>query len=122
MKQTKIAKRLLTTVLAAAVMSLAACGGGGSENASDILPAGKVGTIGDGINQAEFDAVQCGMNRDQILAIVGDQPSNNFGGFGLLFVYPTYNAGFYFSSQDQLSAMAEKVLRVGTKEIQSTKC
>lgn len=76
MNQTKTAKRLLTVLIAAAAMSIAACGGGdsGSATAGD-LPSGKVGTVGDGINAAEFEAIQCGMNKDQVTAIVGDSPT-----------------------------------------------
>ena len=72
MNQTKTAKRLLTILIAAAAMSLVACGGGGD---NDSLPAGKVGTVGDGMNAAEFEAIQCGMNKDQVMAIVGDAPT-----------------------------------------------
>lgn len=76
MNQTKTAKRLLTILIAAAAMSLAACGGGGS---GDSLPEGKVGTVGDGVNAAEFAAIQCGMNREQVIAITGDGPNKDFG-------------------------------------------
>jgi hypothetical protein len=80
MKTMNTFKRLLTVLLAAAAMSLAACGGGdgGSATTGD-LPAGKVGTVGDGVNAAEFEAIQCGMNKDQVMAIVGDGPTNILG-------------------------------------------
>jgi hypothetical protein len=70
-----------TALLAA--LALTACGGG--DSGGDALPAGKVGTVGDGVNAAEFEAIQCGMNKDQVFAIVGDAPSqsyNNGEGFG----------------------------------------
>lgn len=76
MNQTKTAKRLLTILIAAAAMSMAACGGGTSSSATTgDLPSGKVGTVGDGMNAAEFEAIQCGMNKDQVTAIVGDAPT-----------------------------------------------
>ena len=86
MNQTKTAKRLLTILIAAAAMSLAACGGGGS---GDSLPEGKVGTVGDGVNAAEFEAIKCGMNKDQVNAIVGDAPTEIVS--DLIFTYTTAN-------------------------------
>lgn len=77
MKTMNTFKRLLTVLLAAAAMSLAACGGG--DSGGDSLPEGKVGTVGDGVNAAEFAAIQCGMNKDQIIAITGDGPSASYG-------------------------------------------
>ena len=80
MNQTKTAKRLLTVLIAAAALSLAACGGGDSGSATTgDLPSGKVGTVGDGMNAAEFEAIQCGMNKDQVMAIVGDGPTVTAG-------------------------------------------
>lgn len=80
MNQTKTTKRLLTILIAAAAMSLAACGGGDSGSATTgDLPSGKVGTVGDGLNAAEFEAIQCGMNKDQVTAIVGDGPTSMLG-------------------------------------------
>lgn len=73
MNHTKTAKYLLTILVAAAALSLAACGGG--DSGGNALPAGKVGTVGDGVNAAEFEAVQCGMNKDQVTAIIGDAPT-----------------------------------------------
>jgi hypothetical protein len=69
-----------TTFLATLICALAltACGGGtSSSSTTGDLPAGKVGTAGDGINAAEFEAIQCGMNKDQVMGIVGD--ANNAG-------------------------------------------
>jgi hypothetical protein len=68
-KRHVLSKFILST---AAIFALAACGGGDDSKA---LAAGKVGTLGDGVNQAEYDALQCGMNRDQVAAIVADQPT-----------------------------------------------
>lgn len=90
MNQTKTAKRLLTVLIAAAAVSLAACGGGDSGGAtSGDLPAGKVGTVGDGVNAAEFEAIKCGMNKDQVNAIVGDAPTEIVS--DLIFTYTTAN-------------------------------
>ena len=80
MNQTKTAKRLLTVLIAAAALSLTGCGGGDSGSATTgELPSGKVGTVGDGLNAAEFEAIQCGMNKDQVSAIVGDGPTSTLG-------------------------------------------
>ena len=66
-------KTTFTIAVTALALTLTACGGGSSDSGS--LPTGKVGTVGDGVNQAEFDALQCGMNKDQVMAIVGDTPT-----------------------------------------------
>lgn len=80
MKTMNTFKRLLSVLLAAAAMSLAACGGGDSGSAtSGDLPSGKVGTVGDGMNAAEFESIQCSMNKDQVTAIVGDGPTSTLG-------------------------------------------
>ncbi len=77
MKTTNTFKRLLTVLFAAAAMSLAACGGG--DSGGDSLPEGKVGTVGDGVNTAEFSAIQCGMSRVQVITITGDGPNKDYG-------------------------------------------
>jgi outer membrane protein assembly factor BamE (lipoprotein component of BamABCDE complex) len=69
---------LLATLLCA--LALTACGGGDSSSpTSGDLPSGKVSTVGDGINATEFEAIQCGMNKDQVTAIVGDAPTSTLG-------------------------------------------
>jgi len=85
MKNTNTIKRFLTVLLAAAAMSLAACDGG--DSGGDSLPEGKVGTVGDGVNAAEFAAIQCGMNKDQVTAIVVDSPTSTFGDLGWDYKY-----------------------------------
>ena len=108
MNQTKTAKRLLTVLIAAAAMSLAACGGGGS---GDSLPEGKVGTVGDGVNAAEFAAIQCGMNADQIIAITGDGPSESYGngqGLGWTLTDPYVSVYFKDSGLLREKVMAKK--------------
>lgn len=67
---------LVTALLGA--LALTACGGGSDDGGA--LPAGKVGTVGDGVNEAEYAAIQCGMNKDQVTAIIGDAPTADLGG------------------------------------------
>lgn len=67
-------RHLLTVMATSLVLTLAACGSGSS--AGDGLAAGVVGTQGDGVNNAEYAAIGKGMNKDQIIAIVGDQPTS----------------------------------------------
>jgi hypothetical protein len=101
MKTTNTFQRLLTVLLAAAAMSLAACGGGGDSAGSteSVLPAGAVATAGDGVNLAEYNAITCGMPRDEVRRIIADAPTvaetdavmmYSLGG-GLI-------VGFYFSN------------------------
>ena len=109
MNQTKTAKRLLTVLIAAAAMSLAACGGGG--DSGDSLPEGKVGTVGDGVNAAEFAAIQCGMNKDQIIAITGDGPNasyNNGQGLGWTLTDPYVLVYFQDSGLLREKVLAKK--------------
>lgn len=99
MKTMNTFKRLLSVLFAAAAMSLAACGGGDSGSAtSGDLPSGKVGTVGDGMNAAEFEAIQCGMNKDQVTAIVGDGPSIIAQDIGWLYKSPTNLSDVIFTS------------------------
>lgn len=77
MNQLKLNKMLLTTLAIGMTLTLMACGSGSSS--SDRLAAGTVGTKGDGVNQAEFDAINGTMNRDQVIAIVGDGPTKDYG-------------------------------------------
>ena len=101
MNQTKTAKRLLTILFAVAAMSLAACGGGDSGSAtSGDLPSGKVGTVGDGMNAAEFEALQCGMNKDQVMAIVGDEPTADLGGLVWNYINGSNGSQIAFTNAD----------------------
>ena len=109
MNQTKTAKRLLTLLIVAAAMSLAACGGG--DSGGDSLPEGKVGTVGDGVNAAEFAAIQCGMNKDQIIAVTGDGPSasyNNGQGLGWTLTDPYVLVYFQDSGLLREKVLAKK--------------
>lgn len=76
MKNLKI-NSLFLGLFVAAAMGLTACGSGSSDGGgvSSVLPGGAVGTKGDGINAAEYEAIKGGMTADQIKAIVGDNPS-----------------------------------------------
>ena len=99
MKNTNTIKRLLTVLLAAAAMSLAACGGGdGGSATTGELPSGKVGTVGDGLNAAEFEAIQCGMNKDQVMAIVGDAPTIIAQEVGWIYSYTATFSDVIFSA------------------------
>lgn len=69
---------LLAALICAATLALTACGGADS-GSNDSLPGGVVGTKGDGVNQAEFDAINGTMNRDQVIAIIGDGPTKDYG-------------------------------------------
>lgn len=89
-----------TTLLAALICALAltACGGGDSSSpTSGDLPSGKVGTVGDGMNAAEFEAIQCGMNKDQVMTIVGDAPTTILGDSIWSYTYAGNNSGVLFT-------------------------
>ena len=73
MNEFNTTRRLLTALAVCAALTLAACGSGSS--AGDSLAGGAVGTHGDGVNSAEYDAITKGMNKEQIIALVGDQPT-----------------------------------------------
>lgn len=79
MKNLKI-KTLFVGMFVAASLALTACGSGSSDGGgvSSVLASGSVGTQGDGINAAEYDAIKGGMTPDQIKAIVGDAPSSEW--------------------------------------------
>ena len=126
MNQTKTAKRLLTILIAAAAMSLAACGGGTSSNdPAGVLAAGAVGTKGDGVNASEYAALACGMNKDQVQAIIGDAPTTDkqtSTGSGLMaYAYPntTYTVSVGLGDGGLL---INKVLNQGSKSIDQTIC
>ncbi len=73
MKQQSKKITALFAVLIAA-LALTACGSGSS--GGDSLAGGTIGTQGDGVNGAEYAAITKGMNKDQIIALVGDQPTS----------------------------------------------
>lgn len=70
-------RKLGSVLMMAAALVIVGCGSG--SDGGDSLPMGKVGTVGDGVNQAEFDAIQGGMNREQLAAIIGDLPTKDYG-------------------------------------------
>ena len=78
MNESNTTRRLLTALTVGLALTLTACGSGGSDGGgvSSVLPGGAVGTVGDGINTAEYNAIKGGMTADQIKAIVGDAPSS----------------------------------------------
>lgn len=65
--------------------ALTACGGGGDATETSVpasvslLPDGKVGTAGDLVNKAEYEAITCGMTKEQVMAVVVDQPTSVSG-------------------------------------------
>lgn len=67
-------KSLLATLTLSAALALTGCGGGDSGSGNSV-PAGTVGTAGDGANQGEYDAIQKGMTREQVIAIMADAPT-----------------------------------------------
>ena len=119
MKQTKTAKRLLTILIAAAALALTACGGGSSDTTEGVLPAGKVGTVGDGVNAEEYNALQCGMTKDQVQAIIGDlQTSISTDNAIWFYKYPTYSVSVWFPS----GVLASKNNYKGAASVDSTRC
>ena len=109
MNKIKTTRGILSAVIVAAALGLVACGGGGS--GGDSLPEGKVGTVGDGVNAAEFAAIQCGMDKDQIIAITGDGPSESYGngqGLGWTLTDPYVSVYFKDSGLLREKVMAKK--------------
>lgn len=74
MKTTLKIPSILATITLAAAFALTGCGGGDSGSGNSV-PAGTVGTAGDGANQGEYDAIQKGMTREQVIAIMADAPT-----------------------------------------------
>lgn len=93
----------MSVVIVAAALGLVACGGGdsgrGSATTGD-LPSGKVSTVGDGLNAAEFEAIQCGMNKDQVTAIVGDSPTADLGGLIWNYIYGSNGSQIAFTDSN----------------------
>ncbi|MDO8769277.1 MAG: hypothetical protein Q7K57_11345 [Burkholderiaceae bacterium] len=73
MKNFKINNQLVG-LLVAASLALTACGSG--SNVGGSLAGGVVGTLGDGVNEEEYAAIAKGMNKEQIITLVGDQPTS----------------------------------------------
>lgn len=121
MNNIKTTRSILSAVIVAAALGLVACGGGDDKkDVASVLPAGKVGTIGDGVNASEFAAIQCGMNKDQVLAIIGDAPTRILGlGENYSWEYPTYGFGAGFYSTGNLMY---HVLSAGKEKIGSLNC
>jgi outer membrane protein assembly factor BamE (lipoprotein component of BamABCDE complex) len=112
--------RFLTALAVASALALAACGGGGDNDTTEnVLPAGKVGTVGDGVNASEYNAIQCGMNKDQVQAIVGDlQTSISTDNAIWFYKYPTYSVSVWFPA----GVVASKNNYKGAASVDSTKC
>lgn len=123
MNKIKTTRGLLSAVIVAAALGLVACGGGASSDSpQSLLGTGAVGTVGDGVNLAEYNAIQCGMTQAQVETIVGDAPTTsvvvngdghlNAYKFGNLTVVVTFNG----------TGVINKSLTQGQTSIQSTKC
>lgn len=81
MKTTLKIPSILATITLTAAFALTGCGGG-DDKRNDTVPQGflpggnnPVGTCGDGVNLAEYNAINSTMNREQIIAITCDQPT-----------------------------------------------
>lgn len=113
-------RRFFAVMFMGLALTLTACGGGSSDGGSP-LPAGKIGTVGDGINASEFEAIQCGMNKDQVQAIVGDLPTSITGdNSGWYYQYPGlgYSASLWFPN----GALKAKNNYQGAKSVESVLC
>jgi hypothetical protein len=67
-----------------AFTTLIGCGGSSSSDASTVadislLPDGKIGSPGDLVNKAEYEAIGCGMTKNEVMAIVVDMPTKITG-------------------------------------------
>lgn len=72
-------------VASAVAFALLGCGGDTSSSSTpavadvSLLPDGKVGAAGDLVNKAEYEAIACGMTKEQVMAVVVDQPTKVIG-------------------------------------------
>lgn len=123
MNKIKTTRSILSAVIVAAALGLVACGGGDDKkDVASVLPAGAVATVGDGVNLAEYNAIQCGMTRAQVETIVGDAATTsvtvngnghlNAYKFGDLTVVVAFNG----------VGVINKSLTQGQTSVQSTKC
>lgn len=99
----------------AATLGLVACGGGGG--GGSVLPAGKIGTKGDGVNASEYEALQCGMTNAEVDAIIGD-PRTSGQDIGPVYVYPTYSVALYLP----LGKLTIKTINSGGKSYGEVHC
>ena len=103
----------------AAALGLVACGGGDSSGSTEsILPKGAVGTAGDGINLSEYEAVACGMSREQVQAIIGDSPTTVVSENLWSYTYPSYYGQIAFGG----SGLTFKMIGQNNKAVQVNQC
>ena len=105
MKTTLKLPSVLATITLAAAFALTGCGGG--DDSSSDLADNPVGTKGDSINRNELAALKCGMNKEQVLAIVGDTPiaDETYGELG--FMRWSAPAGYSYSTNFRNGALYE---------------
>ena len=119
MNKIKTIRSVLSAVTVATAWGLVACGGGGDSNdVGNVLPKGTVGTSGDGINQSEYEAVSCGMSREQVQAIIGDSPTTVVSENLWSYTYPTYYGQMAFGG----SGLAFKMIGKNNKAVQVNQC
>lgn len=76
MNKIKTTRGLLSAMVVAAALGLVACGGGDSAGSTEsVLPKGVAFTPGDGVNLGEYNAITCGMPRDEVRRIIADAPT-----------------------------------------------
>jgi len=95
-----------------------ACGGGSeSKDAGSVLPSGKVGTVGDGVNASEYEALQCGMTIAEVNAIIGDTRTAGED-IGPAYVYPSYSVSLYLPN----GKLKNKAINSGGKSYGVLEC
>ena len=116
MNKIKTTRSILSAVIVAAALGLVACGGGDSGSAS-VLPSGKVGTVGDGVNASEYEALQCGMTNAEVDAVIGD-PRTSGEDTGPVYVYPTHSVALYMPD----GKLKNKAINSGGKSYGLVQC
>ena len=107
-------RRFFAAMTMGLALTLTACGSGSDAGASSVLPSGAVGTMGDGVNLSEYDAIKGGMTMDQVKAIVGDAPTAPGSSF-LGWTFGAADVGVIFEN----GTVKRKVIASGGKEIDS---
>jgi hypothetical protein len=113
MNKIKTTRGFLSAVIVAAALGLVACGGGDS-GPSSLLSSGAVGTKGDYVNLAEYEAIKGGMTMDQVKAIVADAPTGT-GSAYLGWSFGGVDVGVIFEN----GGVKRKVMATGGKEVDS---
>jgi hypothetical protein len=117
MNKIKTTRSILIAVIVAAALGLVACGGGDSGGSpASLLPAGVVATNGDGVNLTEYNAISCGMPKDEVRRIVADAPADERG--YLYYSMGEVSATFYFEND----LVKSKQINRGKTLIDSVKC